>query len=1138
MEFSTSGPSAVGVNEWNGKQSRASVLHALKQVFCSLALCDEEQNDKPKVPPQEFRRGALMNPDRSMPANAQSTLSMRTVLCVVMMSHGVSLAQDSSGVQFAREVKPILSNHCWTCHGPDETGRQGNLRLDVRDDAIKGGESGFAAIVPGKPADSELLKRINSHDADLQMPPASTKKPLTPSQIDTLTRWIEQGAPFAAHWAFIPPERPTVAVVKNDAWPTNEIDQFILHRLEKEQLPPSDEAKPFEWLRRVSLDLTGLPPSIDELDQFETDLQHKPSLKVYEAVVDRLLSSDRHAERMAMLWLDAARYADTNGYNNDEIRTMWPWRDWVINAFRQDMPYDQFLTEQLAGDLLPNASISQKVATGFCRNHVLTTEGGIIEEEYHVEYVADRVHTASTVFMALSLQCARCHDHKYDPFSQRDYYQLGAFFNNVPDKVVSYNQARMAEPLLKVPTAEQTAELDRIATRMVEIEKLLEARKTSATVDAAAWEGTLTADVMETLGPASLAAHFDLDADGTDVANRVVNASPARIEGSAERVDGKLGKALKFDGSNYVTANNVGDFDRSDRFTTSAWIQLATTDASTVLSKIDEGNNFRGYDVILEGAKVAAHFVDHWPDKAFKVVAESAISLNEWHHIVVVYDGSGQSSGVSIYVDGKVQKLTATTDNKVSGSLKTDKPFHIGRRQNSANFKGLIDDVRVFSTALSADDVVALTEGRSFDHLKSVLQTPQNERSEAQKQTIVDYFLRNIDESSKALRAELAELPKHREAIEKEIPATMVMAEPETPRAAYILKRGQYDQRGDEVTSDFPQVFASVMNTAEESAAGMPASVRTRLDLARWLTNPQHPLTARVAVNRLWETIFGMGLVETSEDFGIQGALPSHPELLDWLATELIRNRWSQRAILKQIVLSSTYRQSSNVSAELLERDPRNRLFARSPRYRLPAETVRDSALFVSGLLKEKIGGPSVKPYQPEGLWEDVSVERRDKYVPDGGDGLYRRSMYTFWKRTCPPPGMSTFDAPDRETCIVRRARTNTPLQALVLLNDPTYVEAARQLATRAILHSPDPGDRLDFAFRAAVSRSATETERAQLMSLIESAEKKFAADETTTREYLSIGKSPIESDLSVSELAAWSTAMSVMLNLDEVISR
>ncbi len=1085
--------------------------------------------------------GVVMN----APRTAVSNLSVSRVICLAILSAGmlgtcgrVSANDQSSEIQFARDVRPILSNHCWSCHGPDEPGRQGNLRLDLRDDAIRGGESGKAAIVPVRPADSEMMKRILSHDADLQMPPASTKKPLSAEQIQILQSWIEQGAPFAAHWAFETPQRPSVPAVNRTDWAKNDIDRFILSRLEKEKLSPSQEASPNEWLRRVSLDLTGLPPSIEELDQFESALATQPRDVVYESVVDRLLASDRHAERMAMQWLDAARYADTNGYNNDEIRTMWPWRDWVIDAYRRDLPYDQFLTEQLAGDLLPNATIAQKVATGFCRNHVLTTEGGIIEEEYHVEYVADRVHTMSTVFLALSMQCARCHDHKYDPFSQRDYYQLSAFFNNVPDKVVSYDKARMAEPLLQVPSPEQQAELSRIAARTTEIERLLVERQSQVQDDVAAWEKSLTPEAIEQLGSASLIGHFSFDADGSDVPNLAVSGQTGRIEGAAERVTSKLGKALQLNGSNYVVAAALGDFERQEKFSTAAWIQLASSDASTVLSRIDETNAYRGYDVIMEGGKVAAHFVDHWPGRAFKVVSKDAISLNEWHHIVVTYDGSSKASGVNIFIDGKQQTLEVTNNNQLSETLRTDKPFHIGRRQNSAPFKGLIDDVQVFASQLQQDDVTSLFENRMSNELKNVLRIAAVERTDEQRSMISNYFVRNVDQTSRALRAELAELPKRRAAIEKEIPATMVMAEPETRRPAYILKRGQYDARGDEVRADFPHVFASLSSSDSAVSESQAASNRTRLDLARWLTNPKHPLTARVAVNRLWELIFGMGIVETSEDFGIQGAFPSHPELLDWLATELVANNWSQRAILKQLVLSATYRQSTSVTPQLLDRDPRNRLLARSPRYRLAAETVRDSALFVSGLLREKIGGPSVKPYQPEGLWEDVSVERRDKYVVDEGDGLYRRSMYTFWKRTCPPPGMSTFDAPDRETCIVRRARTNTPLQALVLLNDPTYVEAARQLAVRCLKQSDDPNQRLDTAFRFVVSRRPSDSEREELMSLIASAMDKFSHDEAAAREFLSNGRSPIPEGVSIPELAAWSAAMSVVLNLDEAISR
>ncbi len=773
-------------------------------------------------------------------------------------------------IRFDHDVRPILSNHCWSCHGQDESARQAGLRLDRRDAALAPSEAGSIAIVPGQPTESEMIARIHSRDPEMLMPPANAKKSLTEQQKLILEQWIKEGAEFTSHWAYTPPIRPEVPKTKQNAWQKNPIDAFVLKRLEDEQLSPSEEAAPHVWLRRVTLDLTGLPPAIEELDAFENQLKTDAKEDAYAEVVDRLLRSPRCGERMAMQWLDAARYADTNGYNNDETRTMWPWRDWVIKAFTDGMPYDQFLTEQLAGDLLPDATVSQRVATGFSRNHVLTTEGGIFEEEYHVEYVADRVHTTATVFLATSFQCARCHDHKYDPLTQKEYYQFAAFFNNVPDKVVSYNQARMAEPLLRLPTPEQQAELDRI-----------------------------------------------------DSLSKVVDAELARL------------------------AAQVG------------------TDTTTLMAK----------------------------------------------------------------------------------------------------------------------------------------------------------------------KATFAE---QRKKLESEIPATMVMAEPAESRPIFVLKRGQYDQRGEEVTAGFPIALVS------PGISVLTPKDRTlnRLQLAHWLTDPGHPLTARVAVNRAWEMLFGVGIVETAEDFGIQGALPSHPELLDWLATELMQQGWDQRRILKLIVTSATYRQSSNVSAMQLQHDPRNEFLGRSPRYRLPAETVRDTALFVSGLLKEKIGGPSVKPYQPDGLWEDVSVERRDKYVADSGDGLYRRSMYTFWKRTCPPPGMAAFDAPDRETCVVRRVRTNTPMQALLLLNDPTYVEAARKLAERILLSSTSHHDRMNLAFRIVLTRSPSDTEQTTLQEILDEAHTHFAANPPAADDLLGVGQSGRDVNLNPADLAVWTTAMSVLLNLDESISK
>ena len=1036
----------------------------------------------------------------------------------------VMAQEPMAKVDFNRDVRPILANHCWNCHGQDESSRKAKLRLDLRPAALAKTKNNDHAIVPNNPAASALITRIEANDIS-QMPPRSFNKPLTENQIKILKQWITEGAPYAEHWAFVPPRKSTsLPKVKLSTWPRNEIDYFILQKLEAAEIKPSLETDRNIWLRRVTLDLTGLPPTLEETKSFLADKAEG----AYERVADRLLNSKGHAERMAMHWLDAARYADTNGYNNDEMRTLWPWRDWVIEAFNKNMPYDQFLTAQIAGDLIPNATLSQKVATGFNRNHVLTTEGGIIEEEYRVEYVADRVHTSATVFLGLSMQCARCHDHKYDPITQKDYYRFAAYFNNSPDKLVSYSQGRMAEPLLKVPTQAQLAEKSKLEARNEELTSLLKKRSMQIDADITKWEMSLSKEQIETAGPVGVVAHFPLDdAKGPGIANTISMQNPGVIKGNFISVPGRIGKALQFDGNTHISANETGVFESDQTCSFSAWVYPTSNQASTVLSKIDDANAYRGYDVILENGKVASHFINHWPDRALKVVTKKTLSLNTWHHIAVTYDGSRKASGVKIYADGQLQELEITTNNKLEGSLKTDKPFHIGMRQSSIAFTGKIDDVRLFSTALSPKDVERLSKGETIQGLKEILVVAPANRSAIQSEQLKSYYLDHVDSQAKQIKAELSEIPKKLAELEKAMPVTMVMGELSPRRPTHILKRGQYDQHGEVVDPGVPGIFAA-----------LPTTVPNRLELARWLTNPNHPLTSRVAVNRLWEMLFGTGLVETSEDFGIQGALPSHPELLDWLALELIKKNWNVREILKQIVLSSTYRQSSNTNKRVLEKDPRNKLLSHAPRSRLPAETVRDNALAISGLLVEQIGGPSVKPYQPDGLWEDVSVERREKYKADLGDGLYRRSMYTFWKRTCPPPGMAAFDAPDRETCVIRRARTNTPLQALVLLNDPTYIEAGRKFAEQILLKANENQARFELAFQMALCRSPKTEEVEVLLKILQTAEKRFSSDPVAANNLTSIGYSKRNEKLNSSTLAAWTTITCMILNLDETISK
>ena len=1038
----------------------------------------------------------------------------------------VTAVADETGLELARAVQPILANHCWSCHGPDEHAREAGLRLDVRSEALTARDGSAAAIVAGDAAASAMVARIHATD-EAQMPPESFGKPLTGQQRALLARWIDAGAPFATHWAFLPAQRPPVTPVKRGDWPRSDLDRFVLARLEAEGLEPAPEVDRATWLRRVTLDLTGLPPTPEEIGAFLAD----SSPTSYEAVVDRLLASPRYAERMAMQWLDVARYADTNGYNNDETRTLWPWRDWVIRAFAENIPFDRFVTEQMAGDLLPDATVSQKVATGFSRNHVLTTEGGIIDEEYRVEYVADRVHTTATAFLGLSLQCARCHDHKYDPFTQNDYYRFAAFFDNVPDKVVGYSQGRMAEPLLEVPSPEQIAERERLEGRRVELEERLAKRATDCAADQEAWEVTLTPERLAAAEPPGLMAWFPLDDEaGPMIASALPAGIPGEVIGKFEHAEGRLGGAGQFDGQTHIAAGETGAFEADRPFSFSVWVHPTSAEASTVLSKIDEADAFRGYDLILEQGKVAVHLVHQWPDRAFKVITNEPLALDHWHHLAVTYDGSRRSTGMRVFVDGVARPVTATTDNVVDGTILTTRPFHIGRRSASAAFRGRIDDVRLYACVLPDNEVTLLASGETPAGLAALVGGPREQRSLEQAARLRAHFLDSVDASSRAWREESNAIPARLAELAKQIPVTMVMAEMSPRRETRVLVRGRYDQPGDVVAPGVPRFGPGT--------AGVPVEGGDRMALARWLTHPDHPLTARVAVNRWWGMLFGTGIVETVEDFGIQGAAPSHPQLLDWLATEFVRRGWDVRSLLREIVLSATYRQSSRVTPLLAERDPANRLLARGPRGRLPAETVRDNALAIGGLLVEKVGGPSVKPWQPPGLWEDVSVERRDSYVPDRGEGAHRRSMYTFWKRTCPPPGMTTFDAPDRETCVARRGRTNTPLQALVLMNDPTYLEAARGLATRLLAEPGDDAARLNWAWLRAVGRAPTPDETTVVGTVLEAARQRFQGDPAAAEQFLIVAGGPVPDGVDRPSLAAWTTIASLILNLDETISK
>ena len=1097
--------------------------------------------------------------------------NLLAVVCCLLTTFSYAIAAEGR-VEFNRDIRPILSDNCFACHGPDEKSRQAGLRLDLVEQSRAKLVSGKVAVAPGKVADSELARRIVAKDPNEHMPPPDSGKHLTAAQIDLLKRWIEQGAEYQAHWSFAPVQRPVVPQeggtggleirpTGKAGWSRNAIDNFVLQRLTQERLSPAPEADRERLLRRLTLDLTGVPPTIEEIDGFLSDA----APDAYDKVVDRLLASPRYGERMALDWLDAARYADTHGFNNDTTRYMWRWRDWTIDAFNQGMPFDRFITEQLAGDLLPEPTLDQRIATGFNRNHVINSEGGIIPEEYRVEYVADRVHTTATIVMGVSLGCARCHDHKFDPFTQREYYQFFAFFNNLNEQGEA-GRVGNAEPTIKAPTLDQSARQQSIARQISAIDEALLQRTARAAQTIAEWEPKLREAYANSSAVPVPVLHWPLDeAAGNDVTERIDSTRKGQVVGKAEWTAGKLGGAIKLDGNTHIEAGDLANFDRTEKFSYGAWVNVANKDAATVISRMDDADAHRGFDLLLVGGKLTAHLVHHWPDNALHVVTKSDVPENQWKHVCATYDGSSKGEGFKLYVDGKLQEVEITNKN-LTETTRTTKPLRIGRRTSGAPCKGMIDDVRIFDRELSADEVAAVS---GTDGVRELLSVAADQRTADQTKTLVKTYLNRIDTEFQQLTSQRSDVDRQRIELDKAIPTAMVMLEMPQPRKAFILKRGQYDAPSDEVQPDTPASLPPFPTDAP----------RNRLGLARWLTTPTHPLTSRVAVNRAWNLFFGTGLVETVEDFGSQGQWPSHLELVNWLAADFagsgewrvasdesgeerqgVGNQatspsalaprhsprttpsWNVKRLHRLIVTSATYRQSSRVSAELLERDPQNRLLARGPRFRVQAEMIRDSALSVAGLLSDRIGGPSVSPYQPAGLWDDVAVGADYEgtvYRQDKGEGLYRRSMYTFWKRTCPPPGLNTFDAPEREFCLSRRSRTNTPLQALVLMNDPTYLEAARKLAERVMLSDgPTPESKIGFAFRVAMSRSPTNVETRLALKLYQQRLARFQQDPTAAKAFLTVGESPRDGSLAEPELAAWTSVMSVLLNLDEAITK
>jgi hypothetical protein len=1019
-------------------------------------------------------------------------------------------------IEFNRDIRPILSNKCLACHGQDPKAVRAGLRLNASDSAYGKLDDGKHAIVPGHPEQSEMIARITSKDPDVMMPPPGSNKVLTDEDRATLRQWIKEGAVYKEHWAFLEPTRYTPPAVKDKRWVRNPIDNFVLAELERRGMHPAPEADKATLIRRVSFDITGLPPTIQETQAFLAD----KSPKAYEKVVDRLLASPRYAERMTVDWLDYARYADSNGYQSDWERFQWSWRDWVLNAFNTNLPYNEFIIKQVAGDMLPNHSLDDVIATGFNRNHRINTEGGVIPEEWRAENVIDRVSTTLTVFCGLTAGCARCHDHKYDPISQKDFYGLCAYFNNVPETGSGEERPVDHPPFIKAPPMDIRAQYFGYQNKMALIEGQLTGHEVAHIDQAAAWKPS---DIPMPAGvDASITARYAFTSTPKVVAGSV--AAPV-VEGEPKFSAGRASGAVRTDDKSYLDLGaQAGNFDENKPFSYAAWVRPSAAQGSAI-SRMDTAHMYRGWDLFVGDGAPAVHIISAWPDDALKVQSTMRLPMNQWTHVIVTYDGSKKAAGVRIYVNGK-QSNTETVVDKLMGSIHTDVTTKVGRRTGSDVYKGLVDDVEFFNKSLSPDEASAIARSGMINGLLAIAPT---DRTNNQRMELSRYWCEQNDPKFKGLEDQLSTEEADYAKLDATVPDVMIMQEMPKPRIQHVFLRGQYDHPGDVVQPHIPAVFNPL-------PAGAP---NNRLGLAEWIASPQNPMTSRVEVNRIWDKCFGTGIVATDDDFGTRAEFPSHPKLLDWLATEFVRKGWDMKAMLKEIVMSATYRQSSAVSEEQHKTDPDNRLLARGPRFRLPAEMIRDQAIYVSGMLTEKLGGPSVRPYMPD-VWDDVSVYGNlHNYKHDIGPNLHRRSLYTFWKRTGAPPEMTLFDVPGREICTVKRARTDTPLQALVLLDDESFIESSRALAQRAIREAkPNLSDRITFMFQSVTSRKPTKAELDLMVKGFGVREKHYQSDTKDSDKLLAIGDWPVLTTVQPATLAAYTTVASTIFNLDEAITK
>lgn len=1047
------------------------------------------------------------------------SICLAGLLLVTIAFHPSAFAADSPApavasreIRFNRDVRPILADKCWACHGPDEKTRQADLRLDTAEGS-RAVHEGHAAIVPGDVAKSELVRRIRSADPDEAMPPAKHPKQLAAAEKTLLEQWVQQGGKYEGHWSFTPMQRvePPRVSPENELRVVNGIDRFVLRAIEEHGLKSlAPEATKERLIRRVTFDLTGLPPTPSEVEAFVKD----SSAEAYERVIDRLLKSPRYGERMATEWLDLARYADTHGYQMDRFRPTWPYRDWVISAFNDNLPFDQFATWQLAGDLLPNATKPQRVATAFNRLHSQNEEGGVVEEEFRVAYVVDRVDTFGTAFLGLTFECTRCHDHKYDPLTQRDFYSLFSFFQNIDEfGQTTYFTASTPVPTVLLSSEEQDAKLTALEQKITDKEQALAAIRDSAKAAFTSW---LSSKSESPVMPTPLAAFSFDELTQNQFTNSIDATKSGKSADGVKLSEGRAGQAAELSGDNGITFPGVGHFSRASSFTIAIAVRPTVLTPRAVVvhhSRAPADAGSRGYELLLEEGHVAFGLHHMWPGNSIKVRSKSPVAVNEWSHVAVTYDGSSRAGGVHLYLNGRPMEVDVIRDGLWKDiTYEGGEPdLQIGVRFRDAGFKaGRVDDFAIYGRELSQLEVGHIA-GR--DDLKAAWSAKAPE--------LFETFLVTAHAPYQQGLAELIAARDEQRQLINPIPEIMAMREMAAPKPAFILKRGNYDQPAQPVTADTPRVLPP-----------FPANApRNRLGLAQWLTDPEHPLMARVTVNRFWQTLFGRGLVESSDNFGSQGALPTHPELLDWLARDFIASGWNTKGMMKRIAMSATYRQrSSTVSA-----DPENRWLGRAPVKRLTAEMLRDQSLATSGLLVEKLGGPSVKPYQPAGLW-DIAMGKPN-YDQSHGADLYRRSLYTFWKRTVPPPSLMTFDAADRSYCTVRRQSTSTPLQALTLLNDPQIVEAARFIAQRMLKEGGETNEQqLAWAFRLITTRPATPRELAILAQMLAEQRSLFAADEAAVQKLLTVGESKPDTGLNPTDLAARTVVALAILNHDEAV--